>query len=129
MPSARIIVSQQLGATNEIVVIEHTGCALHGADAAALRERIGHSVGLDLAAIEPSPDFGEFADLEANLRAQVERIRAHPLIKPVPVHGLIFDVRTGSPARGRVRLRYAAARLAAGDCDTVAGDGPPRLCR
>lgn len=90
-----IAISQHLLGTDEIVVIEHTGCALHGADGAALRDRIGHGVGLDLATIEPVPDFGEFADLEANLRAQVERIRSHPLIRPVPVHGLIFDVATG----------------------------------
>jgi carbonic anhydrase len=90
-----IAISQHLLGTDEIVVIEHTGCALHGADGAALRDRIGQGVGLDLAAIEPVPDFGEFADLEANLRVQVERIRSHPLIRPVPVHGLIFDVATG----------------------------------
>jgi carbonic anhydrase len=77
------------------VVIEHTGCALHGTDGVVLRDRIGDSLGLDLAILEPAPDFGEFADLEANLRAQVERIRTHPLLRPVPVHGLIFDVRTG----------------------------------
>jgi carbonic anhydrase len=90
-----IAVSQHLLGTDEIVVIEHTGCALHGADADALRDRFSRSLGLDLAAIEPQPDLGQFADLEANLRAQVERIRTHPLLRPVPVHGLIFDVANG----------------------------------
>jgi carbonic anhydrase len=90
-----IAISQHLAGTDEVVVIEHTGCALHGTDGVVLRDRIGDSLGLDLAILEPAPDFGEFADLEANLRAQVERIRTHPLLRPVPVHGLIFDVRTG----------------------------------
>jgi carbonic anhydrase len=39
--------------------------------------------------------FGSFADVEASVRAQVERLRAHPWIRPVPIHGLIFDVATG----------------------------------
>ena len=36
-----------------------------------------------------------FADLEANLRTQVERIRSHPWIKDIPVHGLVYAVETG----------------------------------
>ena len=39
--------------------------------------------------------FGAFRDLEDNLRSQVERIRAHPWIKDVPVHGLVYEVETG----------------------------------
>ena len=40
-------------------------------------------------------DFHAFPDLESNLRAQVERIKAHPWIKDVPVHGLIYEVESG----------------------------------
>ena len=85
-----LIVSQQRLGTDEIVVIEHTRCGLHG-----VRED-------DLRALVPSPPdeepvitFGAFDDLEANLRAQVALLRSHPWLKPVPVHGLIFDVATG----------------------------------
>ena len=39
--------------------------------------------------------FHAFPDLESNLREQVSRIRAHPWIKDVPVHGLIYEVETG----------------------------------
>jgi carbonic anhydrase len=39
--------------------------------------------------------FGSFPDIEASVRAQVDRLRAHPWIRPVPIHGLIFDVATG----------------------------------
>jgi carbonic anhydrase len=39
--------------------------------------------------------FGAFSNLDANIRAQVERLRAHPWLRPVPVHGLLFDVATG----------------------------------
>jgi carbonic anhydrase len=40
-----LIVSQQLLGTNEIVLIEHTGCGLHGADADALRSRVAAAAG------------------------------------------------------------------------------------
>ena len=36
-----------------------------------------------------------FAELESNLRVQVDRIRSHPWIKEVPVHGLIYEVESG----------------------------------
>ena len=39
--------------------------------------------------------FHAFDDLDANLRAQVDRIKAHPWIKDVPVHGLVYEVETG----------------------------------
>ncbi len=85
-----LIVSQHLLGTNEIVVIGHTGCGLLGADESALRDRLADATGqtLDLA-------IGAFDDLEATVRWSVERIRQHPWIKPVPIHGLIFDVATG----------------------------------
>ena len=85
-----LIVSQQLLGTDEIVLIEHTGCGLHGADEDALRATIpGPSDE------RPAIEFGAFDDLEANLRTQVALLREHPWLNAVPVHGLIFDIATG----------------------------------
>ena len=88
-----LIVSIELLGTQEIVLIEHTGCGLHGVDEAMLRARVAQNSGR-------SPDqvtlaFGGFGDLEANVRAQVAILRGHPYLKKVPVHGLVFDVSTG----------------------------------
>lgn len=85
-----LIVSQQLLGTDEIVVIAHTGCGLLGADESAMRSRLAEATGetLDFA-------FGAFDDLEATVRRSIDRIQGHPWIKPVPIHGLIFDVSTG----------------------------------
>jgi carbonic anhydrase len=85
-----LIISQQLLGTDEIVVIGHTRCGLLEADEDALRERLALSTGQRLRL-----EFGSFTDLETSVRASVERLRAHPWLKPVPVHGLIFDVSTG----------------------------------
>ncbi len=87
------IVSMELLGTNEIVVIEHTRCGLHGADEGDLRARAAATAGVDGDDIPIA--FGAFDDLEANLRAQVGILREHQLIRRVPVHGLLFDVETG----------------------------------
>jgi carbonic anhydrase len=85
-----LVISQHLVGTQEVIVIEHTGCGLLTFDDAAVRAQLAESTGtvVDLP-LQP------FADLEANLVAQVERIRRHPWIRDVPVSGLIFDVETG----------------------------------
>ena len=85
-----LVLSQQLLGTAEVIVIEHTQCGL-----LALREEELRS---DLAARtshEADLPFHGFSDLDANLRAQVARIRAHPWTKDVPVHGLVYEVETG----------------------------------
>lgn len=85
-----LIVSQERLGTDEVLVIGHTGCGLEGADEAAMRTSLEDRTGqrLDIA-------FGSFPEVEASVRAQVERLRAHPWIRQVPIHGLIFQVETG----------------------------------
>ena len=85
-----IIISQHLLGTNEILVIGHTGCGLLGADEVALRDRLATQTGehLDMA-------FGSFEDLDISVRAQVDRLRKHPWVQRVPVHGLVFEVESG----------------------------------
>ena len=85
-----LVISQHLLGTGEVVVIGHTRCGLLGADETAIRATLAAATGqrLDI-------DFGAFDDLEAAVRSSVERLRSHPWIKPLGIHGLIFDVDTG----------------------------------
>jgi len=85
-----LVVSQQLLGTREILVIGHTGCGLHGADEAVIRERVEATTNhaTDLV-------FGAFADLEAMVREQVRVLRSHPALLRVPIHGLVYEVETG----------------------------------
>ena len=88
-----LIVSQQLLGTDEIVVIQHTGCGLHEVDEAKLREQLA-----DMAGVAPDDiglEFGGFTDLAQSVRDQVAILREHQLLRRVPVHGLVFDVLTG----------------------------------
>ncbi|MFV2062608.1 MAG: beta-class carbonic anhydrase [Chloroflexota bacterium] len=91
-----LVISQHLLGTEEVIVIEHTGCGMLTFDE--------DEVGADLArktGAEVEWPLGAFDDLEQNLRSQVTRIREHPWIADVPVHGMIFEVETG-------RLRVVA---------------------
>ena len=85
-----LVISQHLLGTEEVIVVEHTGCGMLTFEDEPVREQIATDTGevIDL-------PLRPFDDLEENLRAQVERIRAHPWVKEVPVSGLIYDVESG----------------------------------
>jgi carbonic anhydrase len=85
-----LVISQQLLGTDEVIVIEHTGCGMLTFDDETVRRDLADRTGAD----EDLP-LRPFSDLESNLRAQVDVIRAHPWIKDVPVHGLVYEVETG----------------------------------
>ena len=85
-----LVISQRLLGTEEVLVIEHTGCGMLTFDdqsvQASIADATGEEVDLPLLA---------FPDLESNLVAQVDRIRSHPWIKDVPVTGVVYEVETG----------------------------------
>ena len=85
-----LVISQQLLGTDEVIVVEHTGCGMLTFQDADVHADLVAKTGADI-----DLAFHAFPDLESNLRAQVERIREHPWIKDVPVHGLIYEVESG----------------------------------
>ena len=82
--------SQRLLGTDEIVVVMHEGCGLHGASEDAFAR--------DLAAdgILPTWRLGAFADLEATLREGLKHLRSRSEL-PARDHirGFIFDPESG----------------------------------
>ena len=92
-----LVISQHLLGTQEVIVIEHTGCGMLTFEDAPVRASIAMATGVDV-----DLPLRSFPDLESNLNAQVERIRSHPWLKAVPVSGLVYEVETG-------RLRHVAA--------------------
>ena len=85
-----LVISQHLLGTEEVLVIEHTGCGMLTFDDDHVREHIAETTGEDI-----DLPLHAFPDLESNLRAQVDKIRAHPWIKDVPVTGVVYEVETG----------------------------------
>ena len=85
-----------LGA-EEVLVVGHTECGMAGADADALKEKM-LARGIkeeDIAKYDLAEWIGGFESEEANVLDVVDKIKNHPLIPDVPVHGLIIDIVTG----------------------------------
>jgi carbonic anhydrase len=85
-----IVISQHLLGTEEVIVIEHSGCGMLTFQDADMHGELVEKTGVDI-----DLAFHAFTDLETNLREQVHRIKAHPWIKDVPVRGLIYEVESG----------------------------------
>jgi carbonic anhydrase len=87
-----LIISQRLLGTRQVLVINHTDCGMLTFRDDDLRNRLAKETGIDADHLS----FHSFSDLEANVRAQVEKIKNSPFILPdVEVHGLIYQVEDG----------------------------------
>jgi len=87
-----LVISQRLLGTRQVLVINHTDCGMLTFQDDDLRARLTKETGVDADHLR----FHAFSDLEANVRAQVEKIKDSPFILPdVEVHGLIYQVEDG----------------------------------
>jgi carbonic anhydrase len=81
--------SQRLLGTEEVLVLMHTGCGMHGASDDEFRRTLAADGAM------PSWRLGAFDDLEAALLASLERLRAAPeLAAHDRVRGAIVDIGT-----------------------------------
>ena len=83
--------SQRLLGTEEIVVVMHENCGLHGASEDAFAEALAAD------GVLPTWRLGAFDDLEATLRHSLQRLRTSPELPARDhVRGFIFDPETGA---------------------------------
>jgi carbonic anhydrase len=83
--------SQRLLGTEEVVVVMHDGCGLHGAS----EDRFAQALAADGAL--PTWRLGAFDDVEAALRHSLERLRSsRELPLRDQIRGFIFDPETGA---------------------------------
>ncbi len=105
-----LVISHKLLGTREWLVIHHTNCGMETFTDEVMRALLAQS--LETAALDaagwrdvgrgPGSTEGEFVDWltirdqAESVRADVRRIRAHPLVSPaVSVSGFVYDVGTG----------------------------------
>ena len=83
--------SQRLLGTDEIVVLMHEGCGLHGASEDAYAQALAAD------GVLPSWRLGAFDDIDATLRHSLTRLRSSPEL-PARDHirGFVFDPETGT---------------------------------
>ena len=84
-------VSQRLLGTDEIVVVMHEDCGLHGAS------EDGFAQALAADGVLPSWRLGAFDDVEATLRHSLMRLRSSPeLTARDHIRGFVFDPEDGT---------------------------------
>ena len=87
-----LVVSHYLLGTEEIMVINHTDCGLMHTSEEDMRSRIQNRTG----AAVGSTTFYTFQNIDDNVRAQLQKLHAHPWIpKSVAIRGFVYDVTTG----------------------------------
>lgn len=105
-----LVISHKLLGTREWLVIHHTNCGMETFTDEVMRGLLAQS--LDTASIDdgvwrdtgagPGSTEGEFVDWltirdqAESVRADVRRIRSHPLVsREIPIYGYLYDVTTG----------------------------------
>ena len=87
-----LILSHELLGTEEFIVINHTDCGLQKFSDEHIRNNLKQKYHKDPGELQ----FYTFANLEENVREQVEKIKTNPFIpKNIPVYGCIYDTQTG----------------------------------
>jgi carbonic anhydrase len=82
--------SQRLLGTEEVVVVMHEGCGLHGASEDEFAQALADD------GVLPNWRLGAFQDVEATLRHSLERLRSSAeLTARDHIRGFIFDPETG----------------------------------
>jgi carbonic anhydrase len=88
-----LILSHHLLGTQEFVIINHTDCGMLTFKDEDLLARLQQESGTS--AVVPAR-FHAFADLEVNVREQIEKIKSHPWVpEHISVRGFVYDVKTG----------------------------------
>jgi carbonic anhydrase len=81
---------------DRVLVIEHTRCAMASSTEQELKTRVGNETGVDADWMS----FGVITDQPEAIRADVAKIKAHPLIGDhVAVGGFLYDVDSGLLSR------------------------------
>ena len=86
-----LAISQRLLGTKEIVLIHHTDCGMLTFSDDELKRQIEQDTG-----IRPPFALESFADVDADVRQSIARIKASPFVpEKGSVRGFVYDVKTG----------------------------------
>ncbi|MGN6348028.1 MAG: beta-class carbonic anhydrase, partial [Candidatus Nitrosocosmicus sp.] len=86
-----LIISHELLGTEEFIVINHTDCGMLKYKDQDLQKKISEKFNIDASSLK----FYTFSNLEENIREQINKIKSSPFFPNVPVHGYVYDVKTG----------------------------------
>jgi carbonic anhydrase len=84
-----LVLSQRALGTNQVMVIQHTGCGLLNLPEEDIKRDMERELGT-----APDFPFGAFSDLHESVRAAVARVESSPFLTGA-VAGFVYDVTTG----------------------------------
>jgi carbonic anhydrase len=91
-----LVLGVHLLRVDRVLVVPHTRCAMASSTLEEVQRRVGGSAGQDASWLT----FGVVDDQERALRADVAKVRSHPLVpSSVAVGGFLYDVDTGRLTR------------------------------
>jgi carbonic anhydrase len=86
-----LALSQRMLGTEEVMLIHHTRCGLHGVSDDEVVEQLEQETG-----VAPGWKPGGFADVDEDVRESIARVRASPFLPHTDrVRGFVYDVDTG----------------------------------
>ena len=85
-----LLLSQRLLGTRAVMVIHHTRCGLESFDGESLADEVEASVG-----VRPPFRLGAYRDVEEDVLATLETLRASPFVDATEIRGFVFDVDDG----------------------------------
>ena len=87
-----LVLGVNLLKVERILVVEHTRCAMATSTEDDLKKQLGTNAGTDASWMT----LGAIVDQENTIRADVQRVRSHPLISDaILIGGFLYDVDTG----------------------------------
>ena len=95
-----LVISYKLLGTNEFYVIHHSDCGMESFTKKDMKEHFEETGNNEKV---EEIDWLTISNQEESVKSDIEKIRNHPLIpKEIPIHGFIFDVKTGKLDEVRV---------------------------
>lgn len=121
-----LTVSQRKLSTREVMVVQHTGCAMTTFDGEEFREELWSETG-----VEPAwRSAGAFDDVQQNVRDTVARIRSEPALPHRDlVRGFVYDVTSGALTEVGEALDRREARSGDACTRTVVLSADERIAR
>ena len=86
-----LIISHESLGTEEFIVINHTDCGMLKFKDEDLQKKISEKFNVDASSLK----FFSFPNIEENVREQIKKIKLSPFFPNVPIHGYVYNVKTG----------------------------------
>ncbi|KAF2792859.1 carbonic anhydrase [Melanomma pulvis-pyrius CBS 109.77] len=94
-----LVISQNLLGTTEVLLVKHTGCGMLTFDGETARDLVKKNKGDKAAEEVKDLNFLTFADLEAQVKDDVEWLKSRAVEEGITITGWVYECETGKAKR------------------------------